>query len=124
MAIQPSGQFIPILLPGSKPEHIPDAVRGHNHYVLATFDLSDPQYEALYRHLTDQPATRQPDLGQIQILPPKPRPQVSPGPLPPRPRPDPSGNPLEKGAEEEDSNGLLVRGVHTPISSATCERES
>src|SRR5271157_2972796 len=80
---KPAGaQFIPILLPGSKPEHIPDAVRGHNRYVLAAFDLSDPQYEALYRHLTDQPATPRPDLGSIKKLPPKPRPQPSPSPLP------------------------------------------
>ena len=80
---KPAGaQFIPILLPGSKPEHIPDAVRGHNRYVLAAFDLSDPQYEALYRHLTDQPATPRPDLGSIKKLPAKPRPQPSPSPLP------------------------------------------
>ncbi len=71
---KPAGaQFIPILLPGSKPELIPDAVRGHNRYVLAAFDLSDPQYEVLYRHLTDQPATPRPDLGSIKKLPPKPR---------------------------------------------------
>ena len=81
---KPAGaRFIPILLPGSKPEHIPDAVRGHSRYVLAAFDLNDPQYEALYRHLTDQPATPKPDLGSIKKLPPKPRPRPSPSPLPP-----------------------------------------
>ena len=81
---QPSGsRFIPILLPGSEPAHIPDPVRGHTHYQIATFDLTDPGFEALYRHLTDQPATPRPDLGSIQILPPKPRPQAVPGPLPP-----------------------------------------
>ena len=51
---------------------------------LATFDLTDPGFEALYRHLTGQPATPRPDLGPIQILPPKPRPQPSPSPLPSR----------------------------------------
>ena len=81
---EPSGsRFIPVLLPGAEPAHIPDPVRGHNHYRLATFDLTDPGYEALYRHLTDQPATLRPGLGSIQILPQKPRPQAVPGPLPP-----------------------------------------
>src|SRR5271166_4248609 len=81
---EPGGiRFIPILLPGAEPTHIPDPVRGHNHYRLATFDLTDPGYEALYRHLTDQPATLRPGLGSIQNLPPKPRPQAVPGPLPP-----------------------------------------
>ena len=81
---EPGGiRFIPILLPGAEPTHIPDPVRGHKHYRLATFDLTDPGYEALYRHLTDQPATLRPGLGSIQILPQKPRPQAVPGPLPP-----------------------------------------
>ena len=78
-----SSRFIPILLPGSEPTHIPDPVRGHSYYRLATFDRTDPGYEALYRHLTGQPATPRPDLGSIQILPPIPRPQAVPGPLPP-----------------------------------------
>ena len=81
---EPGGsRFIPILLPGAEPAHIPDPVRGHNHYRIATFDLTDPGYEGLYRHLTDQPATPRPGLGSIQILPQKPRPQAVPGPLPP-----------------------------------------
>ena len=81
---EPAGaQFLPILLPGAEPTHIPDPVRGHNYYRLATFDLTDPGFEALYRHLTDQPATPRPGLGPIQILPQKPRPQAVPGPLPP-----------------------------------------
>ena len=75
-------------MPGSKPAHIPDPVRGHNHYWVAAFDLADPGFEALYRHLTDQPATPRPELGPIQILPPKPRPHAVPGPLPP------SGGPM------------------------------
>ena len=76
-------RFIPTLLPGSEPEHIPGPVRGHSHYRLATFELTDPGFEALYRHLTDQPATPRPDLGSIKKLPPKRRPQPSPSPLPP-----------------------------------------
>ena len=81
---EPAGaRFLPILLLGSEPAHIPDPVRGHNHYRLATFDLTDPGFEALYRHLTNQPATLKSDLGALVILPPKSRPQPSPGPLPP-----------------------------------------
>jgi len=76
-------RFIPILLPGAEPIHIPDPVRGYNHYRLATINLTDPSFEALYRHLTDQPATPRPDLGEVVILPPKPRPQAILGPLPP-----------------------------------------
>ena len=76
-------RFIPILLPGSEPGHIPTPVLGHSHYQITSFDFSDPGYEGLYRHLTGQPATPRPDLGTIQILPPKPRPQAVPGPLPP-----------------------------------------
>ena len=81
---QPIGsRFIPIIFPGSEPAHIPGPVQGHSYYRLATFDLTDPGYEALYRHLTGQPATPRSDLGSIQILPPIPRPQAVPGPLPP-----------------------------------------
>ena len=83
-------RFIPILLPGAEPTHIPGPVRGHNHYRITAFDLTDPGFEALYRHLTDQPATLKPDLGALVILPPKSRPQPIPGPLPP------SGGPTAK----------------------------
>ena len=78
---KPAGsRFIPILLHGSRPEHIPDPVRGHNHYVLTTFDLTDPGFEALYRHLTGQAPTPPPDLGTITTLPPRPRRGPSPDP--------------------------------------------
>ena len=105
---QPSGsRFIPILLPGSEPSHIPSPVQGHTYYQLSAFNLNDPTYEALYRHLTGQPATPQPDLGQIQILPPKPRPQVSPGPLPAALGSDPIRQPSGKGrVKRRTGNGL------------------
>jgi tetratricopeptide (TPR) repeat protein len=81
---KPTGsRFIPILLSGPEPGHIPTPVQGHTRYQIASFDFSDPGYEGLYRHLTDQPATLKPVLGEIQILPTRTRPQPSPGPLPP-----------------------------------------
>jgi hypothetical protein len=88
---KPSGsRFIPILLPGSEPSNIPNPVQGHAYHQIATFDLIDPGFEALYRHLTDQPATPRPGLGPIQTLPRKPRPRAIPAPL------SPSGGPPEK----------------------------
>src|SRR5271157_5744349 len=108
---KPAGaRFIPILLPGSKPEHIPDAVRGHSRYVLAAFELSDPQYEALYRHLTDQPATPKPDLGSIKKLPPKPRPQPSPLTRPERDA-DVSDEPMASGYGTSLDRMLIKRGA-------------
>jgi hypothetical protein len=81
---EPSGsRFIPVLLPGSDPAHIPNPVQGHSYYRIATFDLADPGYQALYRHLTDQPDTPRPGLGPVTVLPPRPRLLPSPGPLPP-----------------------------------------
>ena len=78
---QPSGsRFIPILLPGSEPAHIPGPVQGHSYYRIATFDLTDPGYEGLYRHLTGQAPTPPPDLGTITALPPRPPGGSSPGP--------------------------------------------
>ena len=81
---KPGGsRFIPILLPGSEPMHIPNPVQGHTHYRIETFDFTDPGFEALYRHLTNQPATPGSVLGSIKSLPQIQRPQPSPGPLPP-----------------------------------------
>jgi|GEM_PF-6739343 len=82
---KPSGsRFIPILLlPGSEPAHIPNPVQGHAYYRITTFDLTDPGFEALYRHLTSQAPTPPPDLGTITTLPPRPRPRPSPGPQSP-----------------------------------------
>ena len=82
----PAGsRFIPILLPGSEPAHIPNPILGHSYYRFATFDLTDPGYEALYRHLTGQPATPRPDLGPIQDPCPRGRDRKpSPWPIPDR----------------------------------------
>ena len=82
---KPSGsRFIPILLlPGSEPMHIPNPIQRHTHYRIATFDSTDPGFEALCRHLTKQPATPSPVPGPIKPLSQIQRPQPSPGPLPP-----------------------------------------
>src|SRR5271157_1812468 len=78
---KPGGsRFIPILLPGSEPAHIPNPVQGHSYYRITTFDLTDSGYEALYRHLTGQPPTPPPDLGKITPLPPRRRRGSSPDP--------------------------------------------
>ncbi|MGZ3396608.1 MAG: toll/interleukin-1 receptor domain-containing protein [Isosphaeraceae bacterium] len=79
---KPSGsRFIPILLrPGSEPAHIPNPVQGHSYYRITTFDLTDPGFEAFYRHLTGQAPTPPPDLGKITTLPPRPRRGSSPDP--------------------------------------------
>jgi hypothetical protein len=113
---KPSGsRFIPILLPGSKPDHIPTPILGHTRYQIASFDFTDPGFEALYRHLTDQPATPRPDRGPITILPPRPRPRPSPGPLPPSegPMTNVSGNVV--GSAVGSGNTVNARDINAFI---------
>src|SRR5208337_4179953 len=71
-------------------------------YRITTFDLTDPGFEALYRHLTSQAPTPPPDLGTITTLPPRPRPRPSPGPQSPSggPTTDVGGNPEGMSQEE------------------------
>jgi hypothetical protein len=77
----PSGsRFIPVLLERSEPAQTPTPVQGHTHYRIRQFDLSDPGYEGLYRHLTGQAPTPPREVGAISTLPPRPRSQ------PPDPR--------------------------------------
>jgi tetratricopeptide (TPR) repeat protein len=71
---KPSGsRFIPVLLEGSDPAHIPNPVQGHSYYRIRDFDVSDLGYESLYRHLTGQAPTPPPERGPVQILRPRPR---------------------------------------------------
>src|SRR5271157_5119477 len=99
-------RFIPVLLPGSEPAHIPNPVLGHAYYRIATFDLTDPGFEALYRHLTDQPATPRPDVRALTNLPPRPRSRPSPGPQ------SPSGGPTTNvGGNQE---GMSRDAAPTP----------
>ena len=63
---KPSGsRFIPILLPGSEPAHIPTPVLGHNRYAIASFQRSDRGYDGLYRHLMNKPAVLAPPIGTL-----------------------------------------------------------
>src|SRR5512135_2978171 len=113
---EPAGaRFIPILLPGSEPAHIPNPVQGHAYYRITTFDLTDPGFEALYRHLTDQPTTPRPDRGPITILPPRSRPRPSPGPLPPSegPMTNVSGNVV--GSAVGSGNTVNARDINAFI---------
>jgi tetratricopeptide (TPR) repeat protein len=64
-----SSKYIPVLLEGGKYEHIPDPMRGGNHYKPE----ENGEYEKLLRHITNQPATPKPILGKVKELPPKAR---------------------------------------------------
>ena len=65
-------KYLPILLDKDGETCIPGPTRGHTHFLLQRFDLSDPQYEALYRHLTGQAGTPQRPLGTLVRLAPQP----------------------------------------------------
>jgi len=73
-------RYIPVLLDGADAVNIPTPVQGFTRYRLAQFDLSDGQYEALYRHLTGQHATPKRELGTRKTLPPAPRGGTPPNP--------------------------------------------
>ncbi len=64
----PKQKYIPILLEETQDSFVPDSVRDHNRYRLAGFDLSDPGYENLYRHLTDQSKVTRPKRGPMVSL--------------------------------------------------------
>ena len=71
---KPSGsRFIPVLFEGGEPAHIPNPVQGHTFYRISDLDMSDPGFEGLYRHLTDQAPTPPREIGAMQLLSPHPR---------------------------------------------------
>ena len=78
-------RFVPVLPPAGDPRHIPLPLRDYKNFRL------DDDYEALFRLLTDQPATPAPVLGALRRLPPLAAPQPatpsSPAAAPP-PRPE------------------------------------
>ncbi|MBV8383155.1 MAG: tetratricopeptide repeat protein [Planctomycetaceae bacterium] len=62
----PAGaRFIPILLPGSEPAHIPTPVLGYNRYQIASFSRTDRGYDDLYRHLMNKPEVIAPRIGTL-----------------------------------------------------------
>ena len=66
-------RYIPILFDEGDVVYIPTPLQGHTRYHLQHFHLSDPRYEALYRHLTDQHSTPKRELGTRKQLPLRPR---------------------------------------------------
>jgi tetratricopeptide (TPR) repeat protein len=63
-----SSQFIPVLLERGEYEHIPKPMRGGNHYKPGT---QKGDYEALLRHLTNQPEFIRSRPGPLRDLPPR-----------------------------------------------------
>lgn len=59
-------KFIPLLFEEGKLEYIPAPLRGFNYYQIDT----KAGYEALYRHLTNQPIAIKPELEAIKAFPP------------------------------------------------------
>ena len=63
-----AARFIPILLSGSNASCVPKEAFDHPRYEIKAFNLQDPGYEGLYRHITEQPRTLRPEAGQIVVL--------------------------------------------------------
>lgn len=61
-------KFVPVLLTSADSKHIPAPLRGTNFYDLTA---GEPAYEQLYRRLTNQHDTPQPELGKLRSLPPR-----------------------------------------------------
>jgi len=59
-------RFIPVVLSSEGTAHIPVILRGQTYYDVST----DKGYEALYRHLTSQPAIVKPGLGALKLMQP------------------------------------------------------
>jgi hypothetical protein len=89
-----NSRFIPVLLgkPSNAAEWIPVSLRGYTTYTLGLFDLSDNDFERLYRELTNQPAIVKRDLGdRVGLAPKRSAPAIS-APLPGRPVLTPFGS--------------------------------
>jgi hypothetical protein len=68
-----AGRYIPILLSGSDRNCIPRPLFDHTRFEIKAFNFQDPEYEGLYRCLTDQPLTppEEPIPSRLVILPPR-----------------------------------------------------
>lgn len=58
-----NSRFIPVLLGDAPEAAIPLPLQGHARYRIGAFELTDRDFEALYRELTGQPETPKPGLG-------------------------------------------------------------
>ncbi len=65
-------KYVPILLESADRDQIPTVLKGRPSYRLSKFLLTDASYEAMIRHLTNQPAVIPPPVGEIPDLPPMP----------------------------------------------------
>ena len=61
-------RFIPVLLSGASEDGIPGPLKGHARYRVNAFDLSDPEFEGLYREATGQPRVIKRGLGAKVVL--------------------------------------------------------
>ena len=69
-------KFIPVIFSPQAESHIPTELRRFTYYLLDFKSLdTDKGYEALYRHLTNQPQNKKPKLGKRRSLPPRQRQQ-------------------------------------------------
>ena len=59
-------KFIPVVFSSQDAAYIPIVLKGQNYYDVST----DEGYEALYRHLTNQPLILKPALGKLKPMPP------------------------------------------------------
>lgn len=60
-------RFIPPLLDDADEDHVPDAFQQHRRYRLTVFDVSESNYDDLYRELADQPASRRRSPSEISL---------------------------------------------------------
>jgi hypothetical protein len=87
-------KYIPVLLSGAVEADIPTPLQGYTYYRADT----EAGYQALYRHLTDQPAVVKPKLGRLRTLPPLP-------PAPPKRTAEPPPEPAEGSGEAAPAAG-------------------
>ena len=78
-------KFLPVLFDSADEEHIPNPLRAFHRFEL----LDNEGYEALYRHLTDQPKTPAPPIGPRKPLDPLPRRSLFGDTVEPEPQDDP-----------------------------------
>lgn len=111
-----NSKFIPVLLAGDQPAHIPAPAKGVTFYRADT----ESGYEDLYRRLTDQPRARKPVLGKLRQLPSRNR-QWSESPL----KPDrASGEPRSDAHRRSEALARVKAGSGFPARSPVMSNET